>query len=42
MIGHEMELFNVTLWLAPGMNIHRIRSAEETLSIIPRIRCLPV
>ena len=23
MIGHEMELFNVTLWLAPGMNIHR-------------------
>ena len=23
MIGHEMELFEVTLWLAPGMNIHR-------------------
>lgn len=23
MIGKEMELFNVTLWLAPGMNIHR-------------------
>ena len=23
MIGHEMELFRVTLWLAPGMNIHR-------------------
>ena len=23
MIGHEMEFFNVTLWLAPGMNIHR-------------------
>ena len=23
MIGNEMELFNVTLWLAPGMNIHR-------------------
>ena len=23
MIGHEMNLFNVTLWLAPGMNIHR-------------------
>lgn len=23
MIGHEMELLNVTLWLAPGMNIHR-------------------
>lgn len=23
MIGHEMELFHVTLWLAPGMNIHR-------------------
>lgn len=23
MIGHEMELFNVSLWLAPGMNIHR-------------------
>ena len=23
MIGHEMELFGVTLWLAPGMNIHR-------------------
>lgn len=23
MIGREMELFNVTLWLAPGMNIHR-------------------
>ncbi|MDO4305457.1 MAG: glycoside hydrolase family 3 C-terminal domain-containing protein [Eubacteriales bacterium] len=23
MIGHEMEMFEVTLWLAPGMNIHR-------------------
>lgn len=23
MIGGEMELFNTTLWLAPGMNIHR-------------------
>ena len=23
MIGKEMERFNVTLWLAPGMNIHR-------------------
>ncbi len=23
MIGHEMELFGVSLWLAPGMNIHR-------------------
>ena len=23
MIGREMELFEVTLWLAPGMNIHR-------------------
>jgi beta-glucosidase len=23
MIGREMEMFNVTLWLAPGMNIHR-------------------
>lgn len=23
MIGHEMETFRVTLWLAPGMNIHR-------------------
>lgn len=23
MIGREMELFGVTLWLAPGMNIHR-------------------
>ena len=23
MIGKEMEHFNVTLWLAPGMNIHR-------------------
>lgn len=23
MIGAEMELFGVTLWLAPGMNIHR-------------------
>lgn len=23
MIGREMELFRVTLWLAPGMNIHR-------------------
>ena len=23
MIGDEMERFNVTLWLAPGMNIHR-------------------
>lgn len=23
MIGEEMELFGVTLWLAPGMNIHR-------------------
>lgn len=23
MIGNEMELFRVTLWLAPGMNIHR-------------------
>jgi len=23
MIGGEMELFGVTLWLAPGMNIHR-------------------
>ncbi len=23
MIGHEMEEFHVTLWLAPGMNIHR-------------------
>ena len=23
MIGREMDLFNVTLWLAPGMNIHR-------------------
>ena len=23
MIGREMELFQVTLWLAPGMNIHR-------------------
>ena len=23
MIGHEMEEFEVTLWLAPGMNIHR-------------------
>ena len=23
MIGHEMELFGITLWLAPGMNIHR-------------------
>lgn len=23
MIGHEMEEFRVTLWLAPGMNIHR-------------------
>ena len=23
MIGHEMNLFEVTLWLAPGMNIHR-------------------
>ena len=23
MIGKEMELFQVTLWLAPGMNIHR-------------------
>ena len=23
MIGQEMELFRVTLWLAPGMNIHR-------------------
>ncbi len=23
MIGKEMELFGVTLWLAPGMNIHR-------------------
>lgn len=23
MIGKEMELFRVTLWLAPGMNIHR-------------------
>lgn len=23
MIGEEMELFDVTLWLAPGMNLHR-------------------
>ena len=23
MIGSEMQLFNVSLWLAPGMNIHR-------------------
>lgn len=23
MIGREMELFQITLWLAPGMNIHR-------------------
>lgn len=23
MIGNEMDLFNVTLWLAPGMNVHR-------------------
>lgn len=23
MIGHELELFHITLWLAPGMNIHR-------------------
>lgn len=23
MVGYEMELFGVTLWLAPGMNIHR-------------------
>jgi len=23
MIGNEMKLFEVTLWLAPGMNIHR-------------------
>lgn len=23
MIGKEMELFHITLWLAPGMNIHR-------------------
>ena len=23
MIGHEMELFGITLWLAPGMNVHR-------------------
>ncbi len=23
MIGNEMQLFNTTLWLAPGMNIHR-------------------
>jgi len=23
MIGHEMKQFEVTLWLAPGMNIHR-------------------
>lgn len=23
MIGREMEEFNITLWLAPGMNIHR-------------------
>ncbi len=23
MIGHEMNLFEITLWLAPGMNIHR-------------------
>lgn len=23
MIGHEMEEFRVTLWLAPGLNIHR-------------------
>ena len=23
MIGGEMETFGVTLWLAPGMNIHR-------------------
>lgn len=23
MVGREMELFHVTLWLAPGMNIHR-------------------
>ena len=34
MIGHEMELFNVTLWLAPGANIHEIRSARN-LNIIP-------
>lgn len=23
MIGGEMQLFDTTLWLAPGMNIHR-------------------
>lgn len=23
MVGHEMRMFEVTLWLAPGMNIHR-------------------
>lgn len=23
MVGKELQLFNVTLWLAPGMNIHR-------------------
>lgn len=23
MIAEEMEMFGVTLWLAPGMNIHR-------------------
>ncbi len=22
-VGHEMEIFHITLWLAPGMNIHR-------------------
>ena len=23
MVGREMELFEISLWLAPGMNIHR-------------------
>ena len=38
MIGKEMEHFQVTLWLAPGMNITEILFVEETLSTIPRIR----
>ena len=35
--GNEMDIFNVNLWLTPGIIIHRIHKIEEISNIILKI-----